>query len=292
MDAVQFEPMSVGGILDKTFTLYRRNFLRFITIVAIIQVPISLLSLTWAVTLRRGVATTTRTPAAASTPSGVHTERLFEYRASNADAGTWILLTGGYVVMLFTTIVGNALCQGTLTRSVSEAYLGNEITVGQTYQSVLPKLLTLIGASLLVGLVTGLGFLLLVVPGVIFALWFFVTTPSIVVENHGVTAGMSRSKALISGNLGKAFAVGFLVTVIGMVITVPFHMAASFASMILFRTSPMLVMFVNQFAALVGGVLASPIAAAAAILLYYDLRIRKEGFDLQMLAQTMASNRG
>ncbi|MEN6576255.1 MAG: hypothetical protein ABFD90_07925 [Phycisphaerales bacterium] len=271
MDAMQLEPMSVGGILDGAFTLYRRNFLRFITIVAIIQVPLSLITLLWATMMLRGVPNTLE---------------------DGDDMRLLLLSTVGRIVILFTAIVGNALCQGTLTRSVSEAYLGHETTVGQTYRSVLPKLVTLIGASLLVGLVTGLGFMLLVVPGVIFALWFFVTTPSIVVENHRATAGMSRSKALISGNLGKAFAVGFLATAIAFIIMVPISTAAGLASKMLFANTPLLALFFRQFAALIGEVLAAPIPAAAAILLYYDLRIRKEGFDLQMLSQSMVSNQG
>ena len=49
METVQFEPMSVGRIFDVTFNLYRRNFLRFITIVALIQVPIGLITTVWTV---------------------------------------------------------------------------------------------------------------------------------------------------------------------------------------------------------------------------------------------------
>ena len=43
MESQIFEPMSVGRILDNTFRIYKNNFIRFITIVAIIQIPISLL---------------------------------------------------------------------------------------------------------------------------------------------------------------------------------------------------------------------------------------------------------
>lgn len=279
MDAMQFEPMSVGGILDKTFTLYRRNFLRFITIVAVIQTPIALISLIWTSTLVQGIPD--GSAAQVGTP---------EYRGP--EAASLAIIAAGSMVTLLTTVVGHALCQGALARSVSEAYLGNEITVGQTFRGVLPKLMPLIGASILVGLVVGLGFLLLVVPGVIFGLWFFVATPSIIVENQGVISGMSRSKALVSGNLGKVFAVGLLVWLIAMVISVPMAWIATFASAVLAGGNATLGLFISQFAGLVGEVLAAPVGAAAAILLYYDLRIRKEGFDLQMLAQSMASNQG
>lgn len=264
MDTMQFEPMSVSRIVDRTFTLYKQNFLRFITIVAVIQVPLALVSLVWLAILSRGVEETTSA----------------------------ITATVASFVSIFISLVGNALCQGALARSISDAYLGKELTVEQTFRAVLPKLMTLIGASLLVGLVVGLGFMLLVVPGVIFGLWFFVTTPSIVVENQGITAGMSRSKALASGNLGKVFAVGLLAVAITWIISFPIGFVGGFISRLLFSESFMLTLFFNQFAGLIGQVLATPIASAAAVLLYYDLRIRKEGFDLQMLAQNMGTSQG
>ena len=48
--------------------------------------------------------------------------------------------------------------------------------------------------------------------------------------------------------------------------------------------------FVSQSAGVLARILSAPIGAAAYVLLYYDLRIRKEGFDLQMLAQSVGSN--
>ena len=55
------------------------------------------------------------------------------------------------------------------------------------------------------------------------------------------------------------------------------------------KTDYTAVMAVNSLFSLAGQVLVMPISAAAFILLYYDLRIRKEGFDLEMLAKDLAS---
>jgi hypothetical protein len=203
-----------------------------------------------------------------------------------------ILSVIGMVISVIAAILGNMLCQGALTKSVSEFYLGNEITVGQAYKFVLPKLLTLIGAGFLVSLIVFLGFIMCIVPGVIFSLWFALTTPSIIVENLRATKGMSRSKALASGNLGKVFCIGLLVMLITWAISIPFGMAGMIVGRILFSWNVLLVDFINQFFNLIGQILAIPIGAAAFILLYYDLRIRKEGFDLQMLAQAMSSGQG
>jgi hypothetical protein len=302
MEAQQFEPMSIGGILDRTFRLYKNNFVRFITIVAIIQVPISLLMLVSTSLMQRGVSIqpTVEYEDFSNDETSNMEETTGEEEEVGFDGTAWeganptAIILGGIIMLVgaILALLGNMLCQGALTKSVSEFYPGHEITVGQAYKFVLPKLLTLIGAGLLVGLIVWLGFIMCIVPGVIFGLWFALTTPSIIVENLRATKGMSRSKALASGNLGKVFCVGFLVILITWAITIPFSGIGLIISRILFAGNVLLVDFINQFCNLIGQILAIPIGAAAFILLYYDLRIRKEGFDLQMLAQAMSSGQG
>ncbi len=211
METMQFEPMSVGRIFDRAFLIYRNNFLRFITIVAVIEVPLALLS-TVSGSWGRTKATTSysRTSEPGPVQPGARVASR-QYDSSYEVPSAFGLV--GVIAGVLLQLVGTMLCQAALIKNVSEAYLGNEITIGQAYQFALPKAVTLVLAAICVGLVVGLGFLLLVVPGVIFALWFFLTTPAIVVENHSATSGMSRSKALVAGNLGKAFAVGLVALV-------------------------------------------------------------------------------
>jgi hypothetical protein len=299
MQAHDFEPMSIGRILDRTFRIYKENFIRFITIVAIIQVPIALLMAVSMSALQRGVPVRQPTDyeplrqeaeqnGEDVTVGGRQTRSTHlgqdEYDPAVAILGGLGMMLSGIIAMF-----GQVLCRGALTKSVSESYLGNEITVGQAYKFVLPKFLTLIGAGILVVLVVYLGLLLLVVPGIIFGLWFALTTPAIVVENLKATKGMSRSKALASGNLGKIFSVAFLIIILAWVIAIPFSYVGGFLGSILFPGSVMLMTFVNQLFSVVGQILIVPIGATAYILLYYDLRIRKEGFDLQMLANSISS---
>jgi hypothetical protein len=289
METVQFEPMSVGRIFDVTFNLYRRNFLRFITIVAIIEVPVGLISII-------STSSVSRTFARRPAPSFVQRETS-DYSGTTAAPAKYapaplssmfpaVILIGS----LF-TLVGNMLCQAALIKNISETYLGNEVTVGQTYRFVLPKLLTLLGASLLIGLVKTFGLMLLVVPGIIFGLWFSLTMSSIVVEDQKILSGMSRSKKLVAGNIGKVFLVGLLWFLISTAIMTAFTWPVRVAGALLPVGNVHVVPLVSGLASIAGSVLVAPISAAAYVLLYYDLRIRKEGFDLQMLAQSMGSNR-
>jgi len=260
-----FEPMGVGQILDRTFSLYREKFVRFIAIVAVVTVPVALLS--FAVTF-----VTAR--AGAGGPEA----------ASAAVAAR--LLAG--LPVLFLSIVAQNLCRAALIKSVSGSYLGGDVGVGEAYKAVLPRLWTVIWASILVGVVVVIGLVLCVVPGVIFSLWLAVTTPAIIIENLKATEGMGRSKALASGNLGRIFAVGLVVVLIAIIIGLVLGALGGVIGKTLFSEAPMAAAFVHQLFSLVAQVLAIPISATAFILVYYDLRIRKEGFDLEMLAKSLA----
>ncbi len=133
------------------------------------------------------------------------------------------------------------------------------------------------------------GYALLIVPGVIFALWLALTTQAVVVEGRSATAAMGRSKQLASGNLGKVFAVYFVTVIIGMVLASCCNSVGVLAARQAAADGSVASLVIRGSCSLAGRVLGAPIYATALILLYYDLRIRKEAFDLEMLAQTMDS---
>lgn len=276
MSEADFEPMSVGGILDRAFRLYRQSFVRFLAIVAIIQVPLHLLTMVWAVVVER-----TRLELAQSGPD-VQRDEVF------ALMGIGVL---GSLVSGVVTLVAQQLTSAALVKGISERYLGREVTVGEAYRFIWPKALSLIGAALLVGLIVGLGYLLCIVPGVIFALWYALTAPAIVIESRRATQGMARSKDLASGNLGRIFLVFLVVFLITIAFAFMFQAAATLLSQAVFAESTVAATVAQHLFQMIPAILVMPISAAASVLLYYDLRIRKEGFDLEMLAERLAPDR-
>jgi hypothetical protein len=269
MSTPQFQPMSVGQILDQTFRLYREHFVRFFTIVAVVYVPVGLLSI-----LLIALVFQETTQITVDQQTG----------AIDASGAVASMITTGVIALL--AMVGTQLCNGALIKNVSEAYLGRQSSVGEAYRFVLPKIGTLIWASFLVGVIVMIGFVLLIVPGVIFALWFALTTPAIVAENLKASRGMSRSKALASGNLGKIFGTLFIVAVISWIVQVLFQWGGGLLTGGISDT-PLAAVVLTQVFSIIGQIVAMPIGATAMILLYYDLRIRKEGFDLEMMAQSL-----
>lgn len=262
----QFEPMSVGQILDRTFVLYKNNFARFIAIVAIVQVPASLLMI-----LVRDV---------------------LPQLAISADADPLSLLLPtmiGLMLLLLLTALAQQLSIGALAKCVSESYLGNEATVGQVYRFVWPKLWRLFGVSLLVGLIQFAGFMLLIVPGVIFSVWFILTSQTIVIEDRGAIEAMGRSKALVKANFWRILGLAVVIILITWIVSAIFTYAGILIAKFIKFENPLLSVLIAQPFGLIGQVLAAPIGATAFVLLYYDLRIRKEGFDLEMLARSIGS---
>jgi len=260
MDKLQFEPMTVGQILDRTFRLWRANFVRYIAMVAVVLVPLRIVQFFWQTAL---------------------------IGAANARDPSLAVPIIGAIVVIILAVVGQNLSRAALMKSISESYLGGEATVGQSYRAILPRLGGVILASVMVGLVVGLGFLLLVVPGIIFSLWYALTIPVLILEGSKAGASMGRSRALVSGNLGKVFVLALVVFLITWIIGAAFGLIGRQVGLAVSGQSVRLLTFVSSLFSLVSEILTVPISAAAYILLYYDLRIRKEGFDLEMLAQSL-----
>jgi hypothetical protein len=264
------EPMTVGGILDRTFRLYRENVLRYAAIAAVIQVPLGLLAfasmaaLTSAATIRPGDA--------------------------GASGASVALALGGFVAvmaLLLLSLVGQELANAALLKSISASYLGEDVTVGQAYRFILPRFGWVLLAALLVGILKTVGFAFCVVPGVFVSLFLFLTIPALVAENLNAFDGMRRSWSLVSGNLGKVFLVGLVILLINLVLYALFAAAGALTARYLLAENQLASAVVQQALGLILGLIMMPIWAAAAALLYYDLRIRKEGFDLEMLAHSL-----
>jgi hypothetical protein len=260
--ANQFElrPMGVGDILDTALRLYRARFVPFLTISLVVYVPyIALL-------LALGLAVGGE-PEVVQTPFG---------EQASLSPGATILVGLGNILFFFLLW---PLVQGAMIYNISAAYLGEQIGAGESYRRAASRLVSLLGTQILVGLVVCIGLVLLIVPGVIFGLWYMVILPVVLFESLGGSRAMSRSHALMGGNLGKGFLVSLVVGALSLAVGVAASMALHFLGV----THPVVDQALTQ---LLNAVLL-PFLVAPTTLLYYDLRIRKEAFDLQHLSESM-----
>jgi uncharacterized membrane protein len=146
-------------------------------------------------------------------------------------------------------------------------------------------------ASLLMGLVILLGFLLMVIPGVILAVGLAVAIPAVVLEaGRSASGALSRSWELTRGSRWRIFGLGLtlfvllyipVVAISGLVaVLVPRGAAAGFGA----SSTATIV------ALAIGGVVQLfiyPLFYCVLTVTYYDLRVRKEGFDLELLASSL-----
>ena len=268
MYSPRFEPMTVGGILDQTFRLYRANFLRYVTIVALIQVPLGLLTLAFQTTWVNNLA------------AGRGADSAFE-----AAKVLGFLL--GFGLTFLVAIIAQQFVNAALVKSISESYLGGDVSVLGAYRFLAPKAGWLILAALIIAFGTGIGLMLCIVPGIFFSLYFVLTTQGIVTEDLNVIDGMKRSASLVSGNLGKVFLVLLVVFLLNVALgAIDMGIMAVVGRLVDVQKHYLAIQLMSQGLPLLQQVLMAPIHAAATILIYYDLRIRKEGFDLEMLARS------
>ena len=168
---------------------------------------------------------------------------------------------GGFALaILFWAL--SILYQGMVVTLVQDVQDGRrDHSVGELIRSVAPVFWPLVAVSLLFGIGVGIGFVLLIVPGLILTVIWSVVAPVTVLERPGVFAGFRRSRELVRGNGWNVFAVILLVFLAVAVISVAAGLvAASLGSL----TRALVQWAVNAALA--------PITALSASVLYFALR--------------------
>jgi len=130
-------------------------------------------------------------------------------------AGSLILLPLGLAV----SVVAATLYQGMVVGLVRDVQDGRrDSSVQDLIDAAWPVVLPLIGVGILAGIAIGIGFLLLVIPGLILLTIWAVIAPVIVVEHSGVMNSFGRSRELVRGNGWQVFGVIFVVFLISAVV--------------------------------------------------------------------------
>jgi hypothetical protein len=106
----------------------------------------------------------------------------------------------GAILAAAVSIVGLFLLQGALVTAVSDIRDGRaDLSVGDTFRKAQPFLGRIAGASILAGIGIALGFVALIIPGLILmTIWLFII-PVIVLENSSIGDSFGRSRELVRG---------------------------------------------------------------------------------------------
>jgi hypothetical protein len=176
------------------------------------------------------------------------------------------IIVGSFILFpldLAVTVVAATLYQGVVVGLVKDVQDGRrDSTVGDLIEATWPVVLPLIGVGILAGIAIGIGFLLVVIPGLILLTIWSVIAPVIVVERSGVMASFGRSRELVRGNGWQVFGVIFVVFLISAVVgailgAIGAGISDSVGMRILFN--------------LIASTITAPIAALAAATIYFRL---------------------
>ena len=258
MDTYQFQPMGVRQIFLSALRHYRENFLKLIGIAA----PGTLIG-------------------------GLAFQAIWIYGYAEIGGPQVLAAALPYTaITVFQSLVVTAA--GTFV--ISQHLLERSISVGEAYSRVLSSLFPLLGVLIIFmlgslvfsTLAAGIG-LMVFIPGIVVYVWFCLAAPVVIIEREGGFGALKRSRVLVKGFFDKAF---FLIVWLTLV--------EAFV-VILVLSLPLLIGSFPGFPSLLSILsicLSLPINAFRVIsttMLYYDLRVRKEGYDHQLLAQELAT---
>ena len=243
-------PMGIGEILSTAFQLYQRHWRTLLAIAAVVVVPFTLVQYLLGDLVRtRGEVT----------------------RDGVVETATWAVGIAGLVAALAGVVMFLVLT-GAITRAVAAEVAGEDPSVEQSYRFGFHRFWSVLLVSVLVGLATIGGLILFIIPGIYIGVRLAISIEALVVEGRRGTQAMARSWELVGGHWWHAFGTlvvaGLLTGVVNALITAPFG-----------NTS----WFVQAIAAAVATVVTLPYGVLVGVLLYLDLRARKENLNLERL---------
>ena len=211
------------------------------------------------------------------------------------------------IAVVLITIVASAIQATALIEAIGQRYLGRTITVREAYSRgllAIPRLIVcfviVVAAFVVVFLVVAVALAVLnssvltaiaILVGLIafiFVLpWAFlslaVVGPAIVLEGLGPVAAIRRSFHLMDKarlrTLGLYVLIAIISSILGLIFGVIF--LASFVS------EPTLRPVLQAIATVASGAVSGPLLYGVLVILYYDLRVRREAFDLQLAAEAL-----
>jgi hypothetical protein len=296
---MDLRPLSIGELFDRAFVLYRRHFSLFVGITAVPGV----FALTVAL-----LQTSIQNPAL----QGIDPE------SAEFEAAMTGMLWGfaGLMIGLLLYFVVYMVALGATTFAVSEVYLGRLATITQVYGRMKGRVAALLWllflvtvrlfavwmlAFVVIGIATAispiLGVLSLIVAfggaglgSLFFMLRYAVSVPALVLEGRSARQSIRRSIELTRGRLGRVFLLVVCATMVTYATLAIFQLP--FVGMALYMgpetTAGFWLNIAGAILGTIGTTLTSPFIIIGLALIYYDARIREEGFDLDVMLAALA----
>jgi hypothetical protein len=227
----------IGDVFSKTATLLSRNFLTFFVVAIVASLP----RLLWA---------------------GVD-----EQTAANFPWGRFFGGLGFFLIL-------NTLAQAVILYGAFQAMRGRPVNLGECLKVGLSRFFPIVGLVICAYLAIWIGLILLIVPGIILGIMWYVATPVCVVEQKGPLASLGRSSELTKGHRWKIFGMVLLLIVVAAIV------GAIIVALLKLTGSWVLI----TLGTLVWNGAWGAFYAIFGVVTYHDLRVAKEGVDTEQIA--------
>ena len=279
-------PLRLGELLDQAIRLYRRNFITFIGIIAVIYIPLMILQTASTALLTSSFGDLTN----ASRPEEIFTNYAY-----------WGGLLSTFVLTFIQFILVQGIATGALTLAVADNYLGKQTSILDAYRGIKDSWISLLGALLVIILllfVLSIGSIVvpcigwLTGPGMMVFLMSAISplvAPVVVLEKQGALAAIRRAWDLARRRFWPVLGTIFVLYLFSLLIvngpaaivnTILTQAITSFGDV---TTQLVITTIIQSLVSLVFVLLYYPLQMTAFTLIYFDLRVRTEGFDLALL---------
>lgn len=292
----QLRPLGVGDVLDRTFTVYRSKPLVFIGLSAIWYLLLVLVFAVLAVVIFAGALASFARQATTPSPDQI--------------AAAAVGIIGFVLAAVIVAILAFSAQSASLVHAASRRYLAKDVAIGESFRAGISASGRLFIAGVLVFLaIVAVWAVLLVVAAVTNqALAFVVAIPAaivataylgcswlvapvvVVVEKMGPISALGRAWRLSGGHRWRIFGIQILLFILNLVLSL--LIGGLFGGLAAFGQSGQPGQFgvssvVQTLVNLASTIVWAPVEWIAFTVLYYDLRVRKEAFDLQLAAEAL-----
>jgi len=194
------QELSLGEVISQTFQLYRRNFWKYVTIFLVVEAIFGVLN---------GLVNNYIVLPARLAP-GATPQQFLNW--ASAYLGAALLLA---LALFLVSVILSPIALGSTIRMTSDVIENRPPDLMAGVRFIFSKLLSVWAVSIIIGIVVTLGFIALIVPGIILGIMFSLALTALLIENKGVFDSLGRSRKLVGNRWLKSFT---LYLVIGILI--------------------------------------------------------------------------
>jgi len=259
----------VGEVLDVAIKIFFGNAATLFKVVAVVVVPVQLLLVP--------VFTS-------AVPSGPVAQGGPVFDAADIAANLGATLVGGFI-----GFVAGTLATAACFKAVSDAYLGERPEWRESLGFAWKRVLAVLFVTLLGGLLALLAAIPFILPAIWLGVSWLLASPAVLSEDVRGFGALGRSFRLVRGRWWPTF--GAIALAYILVAVIQGVVLAIATGLLLTDLDPggFAVTLVTQILTAIATVLTTPFLAAVTVVIYYDLRVRKEGFDLALLAERVGA---